>query len=62
MTIVNIDTVEDLRRFIQPFTDECPIEGLSLEYTGESLRVQPPAKTTTSAHRKYECLFGMMGI
>ena len=32
-----------------PFTDECPIEGLFLEYTGESLRVQPTAKTTTPA-------------
>jgi hypothetical protein len=50
MTVVRIDTVEDLRRFLMPFTDECPIEGLFLEYTGESLRVQQPlAKTTTPA-------------
>jgi hypothetical protein len=49
MTVVRIDTVEDLRRFLMPFTDECPIEGLFLEYTGESLRVQPTAKTTTPA-------------
>jgi len=45
MTIVKIVTVEHLRRFLLPFTGECPIESLFLEYTGSGLRARQQAES-----------------